>query len=123
MPLRKWGMQGTAMTSGDGTTHCVHPVLATYVRDYSEQVLVTGVKSGLCPVCTAPHTELRDFDADYPPHDISAILDILAATDGPNFARECENAEMKPIYRLFWEDLPYANIFTAITPDILHQGL
>ncbi|KAI0039507.1 hypothetical protein FA95DRAFT_1577560 [Auriscalpium vulgare] len=28
---------------------------------------------------------------------------------------------MKPVFHPFWEELPYSNVFVAITPDILHQ--
>ncbi|KAI9459823.1 hypothetical protein F5148DRAFT_1369306 [Russula earlei] len=28
---------------------------------------------------------------------------------------------IKPVYCPFWEDLPYANVYRAITPDILHE--
>ena len=28
---------------------------------------------------------------------------------------------MKPIVHPYWEDLPYCDIFLAITPDVLHQ--
>ena len=48
-PLQTSGLEGTAMTSGDGDTcHC-HHIFVTFMGDYPEQVLVTGVKTGECP--------------------------------------------------------------------------
>jgi hypothetical protein len=35
--------------SGDGKKRRCHPVFATFVGDYPEQVLVAGAKYGLCP--------------------------------------------------------------------------
>lgn len=37
------------------------------------------------------------------------------------FLKACRDEGIKPIYRPFWDDLPYANPYLAITPDILHQ--
>ncbi|KAG1828883.1 hypothetical protein DFJ58DRAFT_719762 [Suillus subalutaceus] len=51
------------------------------------------------------------------------VLDALAALDEGNlsFVRACAAAGIKPIVHPFWEDLPFTNIFRAITPDVLHQ--
>ncbi|THU99415.1 hypothetical protein K435DRAFT_583503, partial [Dendrothele bispora CBS 962.96] len=38
------------------------------------------------------------------------------------FIRSCREAGVKPVLEPFWtRSLPYFNIFTAITPNILHQ--
>ncbi|KAF7345185.1 hypothetical protein MSAN_01895000 [Mycena sanguinolenta] len=37
------------------------------------------------------------------------------------YTKACVEAGIKPVYRPFWEDLPYTNIFCLITPNILHQ--
>ncbi|PSR97382.1 hypothetical protein PHLCEN_2v4327 [Hermanssonia centrifuga] len=123
-PLRKPGVDGMAMTSGDGVTRRVHPILAAFVGDYPEQVLVTGVKSGQCPICQVPHDELGEHcDVEYPLRDINQTLDVLdTADESPTgFLRACEDAGIKPIYAPFWQHLPYADIYLSITPDILHQ--
>ena len=48
-PLRRVAKEGVVMTSGDGLQRRCHPILAAFVGDYPEQILVTGVKYGLCP--------------------------------------------------------------------------
>ncbi|TBU38583.1 hypothetical protein BD309DRAFT_994361 [Dichomitus squalens] len=96
-PLTSAGVNGMELVSGDSLIRRGHPILATYVGDYPEQVLVTGCKTGECP----------------------KLLDTLAALDeGPRaFAHACREVGIKPLPHPFWQDLPYMNIFLAITPD------
>ena len=123
-PLRTAGADGVIMRSGDGVARRCHPILAAYVGDYLEQTLVTGTKNGECPTCPATFAELGDPDAVYEPRDLAAILEALASVGDPVvFARACRDAGIKPIYKPFWEGLPYSYIFRSITPDVLHQLL
>ncbi|TFK52086.1 hypothetical protein OE88DRAFT_1679776 [Heliocybe sulcata] len=122
-PIKVPGVEGTRMVSGDGVVRRGHPIFATYIGDYPEQVLVTGCKTGLCPKGTIPREALGSGTRDCALRDLGHVLDALAAIDeGPvAFTRACEDAGIKPIFHPFWEDLPYVNIFRSITPDILHQ--
>ncbi|KAJ7737437.1 hypothetical protein DFH07DRAFT_752997 [Mycena maculata] len=121
-PLKEAGATGIPVTSGDGVTRRGHPIYATFVGDYPEQVLVTAVKTGECPTCEAPRDELGE-DTSFPLRDLESILAALdTLDDGPGiYAKACADAGIKPIYHPFWEGLPYTNIFQAISPDILHQ--
>lgn len=112
------------MASGDGVIQRCHPIFADYVGDYPEQLLVTLIKNGECPTCEVPHDELgQDCNVRHPFRDLDKILDALASiSEGSTvFARNYREAGIKPVYRPFWEDLPYANVYRAITPDILHE--
>ena len=124
-PLETAGMEGVLMSSGDGVTRCTHPILASYTADYPEQVLVTGAKTGECPKGLIHREDLGDNEAVCQLRDLEAILDAMAlADDDPaEFAKSCAEERSKPIYRPFWQSLPYHNIFQSITPDILHQIL
>ncbi|KAJ7491595.1 hypothetical protein B0H11DRAFT_2399014 [Mycena galericulata] len=121
-PLKEAGASGLPMTSGNGITRRGHPIYATFVGDYPEQVLVTAVKTGECPTCEVPRDELGE-DATFTMRNLESILAALDALDaGPGiYAKACADAGIKPIYHPFWEGLPYTNIFQAIGPDILHQ--
>ncbi|KIK72125.1 hypothetical protein PAXRUDRAFT_799979, partial [Paxillus rubicundulus Ve08.2h10] len=113
------------MRSGDGVLRRAHPIVACYIGDYPEQLLVTGVKTGECPGCDIPCGELgsHGVGAAIKFRDLGNILDALSLVDGDplGFTKACANVGIKPIYRPFWDDLPYCNIYRAMTPDILHQ--
>ncbi|KAF9497635.1 hypothetical protein BDN71DRAFT_1481608 [Pleurotus eryngii] len=96
-PLKEPGIHGIKLTSGDGATRRCHPIYATYVGDYPEQCLVTGVITGDCPICECPHNELGLYPSNHP------------------------KVHLKLLHDPFWQDLPYTNIYSSITPDILHQ--
>ena len=95
------------------------------VEDYSEQVLTTCIPTGQCPTCKKPHNELGEFN----PNEVSELRDlsnILGAlyffNDNPgDFLKTCKEAGIKPVIDPFRKELPYANIYWLITPNILHQ--
>lgn len=122
-PLKSAGKTGVHMTCGNGNTRRTHPLFACFVGDYPEQVLACGCKTGECPKCDVPHDELGEFPNGYDFRDLGRVLDALSMFDrGPTeFTAACSEAGIKPIPHPFWEDLPYADIYLAITPDILHQ--
>lgn len=123
-PLIAAGLEGVPIASGDGVYRRGHPIVAVYVGDYPEQVLVTGCKTGECPKCPVPKNELgATTDSSRPFRPLDTVLDALATLDdGPRaYTAACRDAGIKPLFHPFWEELPYTNIFYAITPDILHQ--
>ncbi|OJT07538.1 hypothetical protein TRAPUB_1634 [Trametes pubescens] len=123
-PLQTAGEDGVSMTSGDGRLFRCHPILAAYVGDYPEQTLVACCKKGDCPKCPIHRDELgNSTDTDRAIRDISKTLDALDTFDaGPRaYNNACKSIGIKPIIHPFWENLPYIDIYAAITPDILHQ--
>jgi hypothetical protein len=111
------------MKDGGGVLRCCHPILACYVGDYPEQVLVTGTKMKDCPKCNMPADQLGSLTKPCELWDHQAILDVLALVDSDprSFRETCKNLRIKPIFCPFFVHLPYTDIFQAITPDILHQ--
>ena len=124
-PLRRAGLHGTIMSTGDGVRHRAHPIIAAYAADYQDQTLVTGVKNGECPKCDTPNNQMGSNETPLTPRDLDKILAALALADGDpsQFARACAEAGIKPIQSPFWTHHPLVNIFESITPDILHQLL
>jgi hypothetical protein len=122
-PIIAYGETGIAMMSSDGVWRRCHPVLACFVGDYPEQTLVTCTYSGRCPKCTVPLDQLGDF-VQFPSRDIDKALEVYALAEGDDatqFHAACHAAGLKPVYRPFWETLPFSDIYLSITPDILHQ--
>ena len=125
-PLEHAGLGGIEMTDGNGVTWRTHPIFVAHVSDYPEQVLVTCTKSGECPICLVPRDKLGDLDADYPLRNVEDILRVLEKVDKlsrAKYTKACKRVHIKPVYKPFWENLPYSDAFASITPDILHQLL
>ncbi|KAI0037826.1 hypothetical protein FA95DRAFT_1506445, partial [Auriscalpium vulgare] len=121
-PIKEPGVSGLKMRSGDGVVRRCHPIFAIFIGDYPEQCLVACTKHGVCPKGNTPNNELGD-DNPCVPRDLDSILDALdyADDDPVAYNRACLGAGIKPVYKPFWQDLPFTNIFLSITPDVLHQ--
>ena len=122
-PLEKAGVEGELIKSGDGLVcHCF-PILATYIVDYPKQVLVTLVKTGECPVCDISWANMGDINNTRRPRDINPVLDALnkIGSGVQTFVNACKDIGIKAIPIPFWQDLPFVNIYSSITPNILHQ--
>lgn len=119
--MKDAGINGVIMASGDGVQQQCHPIYVIYVGDYPEQVLVTTVYTGDSPVCDCPKDELGDYPCCYADHNFQAAQEAAKLVDTEGWAQACADANVHPVQHPFWEDLPYANIFCSITPDLLHQ--
>ncbi|KAG8716696.1 hypothetical protein FRC08_008981 [Ceratobasidium sp. 394] len=103
----------------DGGLHNVYPILAAYIADYPEQCLATSVQDNWCPDFWVPAEEWGDYDQEYRFWEKQTTLQALEENqDG--YPWSVKVLGICPS-RLFWADLPYVDISTCITPDILHQ--
>ena len=97
--LASAGHNGIILVSGDSTVRRCFPILAAYVGDYPEQVLVSLVKTGTCPIYPAPHDNIDDWESNLEPHDTQKIIKALNAIDkgAAEFTKACANAGIKPV--------------------------
>ncbi|EDR06040.1 uncharacterized protein LACBIDRAFT_329283 [Laccaria bicolor S238N-H82] len=111
-PLERAGHDGIILISGDGAARRCFPILAAYVGDYPEQVLVSLVKTGTCPICPAPRDEIGDWDSILEPRDAQNVIEALNAIDkgATEFMKACADAGIKPVQCVFWKNLPYIDI-------------
>jgi Plavaka transposase len=123
-PIASHGETGLPMMSGDGTWRRCHPILANFIGDYPEQVLVTCTYYGECPKCEVPRDKLGDGDA-FSTRDYAKAIETYGLADGDvrPFHAACRVNGIKPVAHPFWESLPLVNIYLSITPDVLHQLL
>lgn len=125
-PLIEAGKTGVPMTSADGKTRSVHPILACYVADYPEQCLVTTAKSTTCPKCYTSKDDLghRSKGKRRTTKGTLDSIDTALRHKKKTFHTVCQEEEhllCGHVQRPFWSDLPYCDIHLAITPDVLHQ--
>lgn len=125
--LVKAGECGVEMTGGDGSVRRVYPILACYVADYPEQCLVACTKYGTCPKCQCPSDCLQE-PYPYELRTQSWTMGVLNSAkrnhskSRSTFYKACMESDVSgSVYSPFWEDLPFADIHIAITPDVLHQ--
>ena len=121
-PLEDAGIDGIVMADGNGILRRVHPILAAFIGDYPEQVLVTCIKSGRCPKCTVEPDNLGNL-VTTSRRDLNSVREALSKADDDRavYTEACKLAGIKPVLHPFWKHLPFVNIFQSITPDILHQ--
>lgn len=120
-PLVTAGKDGVDMTCADGFIRKFHPILAAYVADYPEQCLVACCMENSCPNCTVTPKERGDWLPTVARRNPIVTLRALKAHSKGEEPVAFNQQGLRPIYKPFWKDLPHANIFTSITPDILHQ--
>ncbi|KDQ14416.1 hypothetical protein BOTBODRAFT_109889, partial [Botryobasidium botryosum FD-172 SS1] len=125
-PLVKAGKEGLIAVCPDGLKRKIYPILAAYIANHPEQCLVTCTKQNRCPKCKAAASELGDHprseDKPEPRLQAAALTILCAHCEGRADAGEQFDAEgFHPIYPPFWAQLPHADIFSCIAPDLLHQ--
>ncbi|KAI0640990.1 hypothetical protein C8Q79DRAFT_1099175 [Trametes meyenii] len=119
-PLIEAGKTGVLMTCADGKVRRVYPILAAYIADHPEQALIAACQENYCPKCPVGPNKRGEpvFSCLKDPDRVSAVLrKVSEGVEKPSEFAEWGLRAVEP----FWDGLPHANIFSALTPDILHQ--
>ena len=122
-PLRNLDITGPGLKwdCADGFQRQCYPLLAAWVGDYPEQVMVAQVSYGSCPMCEIPqgalmgHSTCRALDNS---RDQNIYPELL---DKPNID-VLHTLHVHPIRNQFWQ-FPLCNAYQLWQPDELHQLL
>ncbi|KAG9095097.1 hypothetical protein FRC06_010123 [Ceratobasidium sp. 370] len=118
-PLKTVSESGVEMACADGGVQRVHPILAAYVADFPEQALVACVRESRCPICLAPKEHLGNLSKKYKKRQKRQTLDALE-DHWAGYSTTAVDLGVR-LTRPFWADLPYVEIASCLTPDLLHQ--
>jgi hypothetical protein len=119
-PLREAGKSGVEMTCADAFIRKVFPVLAAYVADFPEQCLVACCGEKRCPVC-AVHRDRRGENVASPPRTQASTEWVLHHQEAGKEPRMFVTLGLREVFSPFWAGMPHSDIFSCITPDMLHQ--
>ncbi|KAI6027998.1 hypothetical protein BKA83DRAFT_4462563 [Pisolithus microcarpus] len=119
-PLIDAGRHGKEMGCADGYLRQVHPILAAYIADFPEQCLVACNKENRCPHCLVESDKRGDLE-ECMWHSTTDTLKTLQRKQRNKQSRKFDIQGLRAVYKPFWKDLPFTDIFACITPDILHQ--
>jgi len=122
-PLRNLDITGPSLklNFADGFQRQYYPLLAAWVWDYPEHVMIAQVSYGSYPMCEIPkgalmgHSTIRPLDH---PRDQDVYSELL---DEP-IIDVLHSLGVHPIRNLFWQ-YPLCNVYRLWQPDELHQLL
>ncbi|KAG8791703.1 hypothetical protein FRC12_008352 [Ceratobasidium sp. 428] len=119
-PLKEVGRAGVEMRCADGGVRLVFPLVVAYIADFPEQCLVACTPKSRCPKCLMPSDDRGEYNRQHPPRDQAKILSAMNLK-GRERTRTMKTLGIRPPTQPFWRDLPFANISSALSPDLLHQ--
>ncbi|KAF8170150.1 hypothetical protein BJ912DRAFT_1025406 [Pholiota molesta] len=117
---RPAGCTGVDMVCADGFIRRIFPILAAYIADYPEQCLVCCCKENTCPECAVEGHKRGEYLVHAMLRDVQATLAVLDAKAAGLAPPEFVDQNLR-LVNPFWRDLPHCDIFSCMTPDLLHQ--
>ncbi|KAJ7290123.1 hypothetical protein C8J57DRAFT_1164296 [Mycena rebaudengoi] len=118
-PLKVAGRNGVWMDCADGFVRKMFPILAVYIADYPEQCLVVGCRENSCPRCLVSPKSRGDTISS-PWRNPQETLTALVEEANGQSPSEFRDQNLRPI-NPFWSNLPHCDIFSCMTPDLLHE--
>ncbi|KIJ59548.1 hypothetical protein HYDPIDRAFT_177794 [Hydnomerulius pinastri MD-312] len=119
-PLVDAGKNGIEIICADSKVRWVFPILAAYIADFPEQCLVACCKENRCPKCLVPAAKRGD-PLNSLLCDPTSTKENLQKRKSGQHPPAFDEDGLRAVYKPFWADLPLTDIFSAFTPDLLHQ--
>jgi len=122
-PLRNLDITGSSLkwNCADGFQRQCYPLLAAWVGDYSEQVMIAQVSYSSCLMCEIPKGALMGHSTIGPldnPRDQDVYSELLDKTN----IDILNTLGVHPIHNLFWQ-YPLCIVYRLWQPNELHQLL
>jgi len=122
-PLRNLDITGPGLKwdCADGFLRQCNPLLAAWVRDYPEQVMVAQVSYSSCPMCEIPNGVSMEHSTFWPldnPQDQHDYMELLDETNNDVL----HTLGVHPIRNQFWQ-YPLFNVYHIWQPDELYPLL
>ena len=127
LPLEEAGRLGVQMVDGCGDVcHCF-PLLAAYLGDYPEQVLVNIAPYDASPVTTATRND-TGAAKHFPEHTYEVIMEVLqelheefgeeqTAQDTLTYHTKVSSFGLSTVHEPFWENLLHVQPNKMVTPS------
>ncbi|KAJ7576496.1 hypothetical protein C8J56DRAFT_1007498 [Mycena floridula] len=119
-PIVEARKNGVPMMCSDGFVRHVYPIVMAYIADHPEQCLIAGCTQNSCPRCIVPPDQSGEGHKRYDLRTHETTLEILVEAAEGGASPEIKSYGLNLISP-FWQDLPHCDIFSCITPDLLHQ--
>jgi hypothetical protein len=119
-PLKTASHDSVETWCADGQLRRVHPILAAFEGDWPEQCDVCATLGSGCPMCHLKYkTQGNIWNMAIMRSKADTISALLSYEETQDPSILIDNTLRG--YRPYWLDLPFTNLHTAITPDLLHQ--
>ena len=119
-PLVEAGKNGVDMVCADGLVRTVFPIVAAYIADYPEQCLIACCMENSCPRCLVDPTNRGEHRINSVLRDPDKTMTLLNKKAAGLSSKDFQKQNLRLI-NPFWKNLPHCDIFSCITPDLLHQ--
>lgn len=120
--LETAGAQGVEMECSDGWVRRCYPVLGAYIADHPEQCMIACCRQNTCWGCKVLPDKRGENEASEAKTQREVGAEIIAQALGVNSTSFFENGYKAVGCAPFWSSFPYCDIFSALTPDLLHQA-
>ena len=107
----------------DGCQRRCHPIIAGFMADYEEQVLITGIKKAQhCSICTVPPHERENLLMKQWDHRTHELTQHQISRQRQTDLAKTDDTWVHDVENFAWKH-PYLNIHSAMMVNPLHQLL
>ena len=120
--LESLAKDGFLVNCADGHNRQCYPIIAGFMADYEEQVLITGIKKAqYCSICTVPPHERENLTEQWEDRTYEFTQQQISHQRQTGLLKT-DDTWVHDVENFTWKH-PYLNIHKAMMIDVLHQLL